>query len=146
MPLLHDPSVHSSLLNRLNGLRADSRGQWGKMSVDQMLRHVNEALESVLGRVQPVKVNTPLPKAVLRFMVLNAPWPKGAPTNPRFLATDTHDFNTELTRCRRLIAEVVARPIDQIGANHPVLGRLTGRAHSRLHAKHLDHHLRQFGV
>jgi hypothetical protein len=116
------------------------------MTVDQMLWHVNEALESVLGRAELVRVHPPLPKPLVRFLVLNAPWPKGAPTNPRFLAKATHNFDDELARCRGLIAEVIAKPIDELGLDHPVLGRLSGRNHSRLHAKHLDHHLRQFGV
>jgi hypothetical protein len=83
---------------------------------------------------------------VLRLMVLKLPWMKGAPTNPKFLATSTHDFNQELARCRRLLAELVARPLTNLDTDHPVLGRLTGRAQSQLQAKHLDHHLRQFGV
>lgn len=146
MPLLHEPSVHASILRRLGELRADSRGRWGRMSVDQMLWHVNEALEAALGHVTPDPVQFPLPRPVLRLMVLNLPWMKGAPTNPKFLATSTHDFGDELARCRRLITELIARPLQTLDTDHPVLGRLTGRAQSRLQAKHLDHHLRQFGV
>jgi hypothetical protein len=30
--------------------------------------------------------------------------------------------------------------------HHPVFGRMTGEQVSHLHAKHLNHHLTQFGV
>jgi hypothetical protein len=146
MALLHDPSVQSSLLARLDRLRPDSTPRWGTMSVDQMLWHVNQGLDATVGRIEPDKMRMPLPPAALKFMVLNFPWMKGAPTNPRYVTTARHDFARELDRCRQLIGEVAARPLDGLASKHPVLGRMSGRDHSRLQAKHLDHHLRQFGV
>ena len=146
MPLLHEPAVTSSLLARLDTLRADSTPRWGKMSVDQMLWHVNQGLDATVGRIEPDKMRVPLPAAALKFMVLNLPWMKGATTNPRFVATTRHDFALELERCRQLIKEVAAHPLEGLARMHPVLGHMSGRDHSRLQAKHLDHHLRQFGV
>jgi hypothetical protein len=116
------------------------------MSVDQMLWHVNQGLDATVGRIEPEKMRMPLPAAALKFMVLNLPWMKGAPTNPRFVATARYDFARELERCRQLVNEVAAHPLDDLASQHPVLGRMSGRDHSRLQAKHLDHHLRQFGV
>ena len=61
--------------------------RWGKMSVAQMLWHVNEAMEGALGRIQmdATKPPIPLPRPVLKFLVLNAPWGKGAPTLKRWI-------------------------------------------------------------
>ena len=111
-----------------------------------MLWHVNQALEATVGRIEPEKMRIPLPPAALKFLVLNLPWMKGAPTNPRYVAREHYDFSAELARCRQLVAEVAAYPLDELPRIHPVLGRMSGRDHSRLQAKHLDHHLRQFGV
>ena len=146
MTLLHEPAVQSSLLARLDKLRSDSAPRWGKMSVDQMLWHVNQGLDATVGRIEPEKMRMPLPAAALKLMVLNLPWMKGAPTNPRFIATARYDFARELERCRQLVNEVAAHSLDELASQHPVLGRMAGRDHSRLQAKHLDHHLRQFGV
>ena len=44
MPMLHDPTVRSSIEARLNAIRADAPRQWGSMTVDQMLWHVNQSL------------------------------------------------------------------------------------------------------
>jgi hypothetical protein len=79
--------------------------------------------------------------------VLNAPWGKGAPTLKRWVPQhDSHDFAAEHARCLRLVDELAAKPLDEAWADSPTLGRMTGRQVSRLHAKHLNHHLTQFGV
>ena len=146
MALLHDPSVRASVEARLAKLRPESKPAWGKMSVSQMLWHVNQALDQALGRVQPDPKTFPVPPALMRFVALNLPWTKNAPTNKAFIPVEQHDFNTELARCRKLVAEVTAQPIDKLPAKHPAFGQMTGKQQSQLHAKHLDHHLKQFGV
>lgn len=50
MPLLHDQSVRSRIEGRLRALTPDRRPLWGKMSIDQMLWHLNEALAGALAR------------------------------------------------------------------------------------------------
>lgn len=146
MALLHDPAVRASVEARLAKLKPDTRPAWGKMSVDQMLWHVNQALGTALGKVEPEANNIPIPRSLMRFLVLNMPWTKNAPTNPAFIPRQQYDFNTELTRCRTLIADIVAQPVDKAPPHHPTFGHMSGAQQSRLHAKHLDHHLRQFGV
>ena len=146
MTLLHDPTVRSSIEQRLAMLKADTRGRWGRMSVDQMLWHVNQAMGVPLGETTVEPHFVPLPKAVVKFMVLSLPWVKGAPTNPAFLPKRLYDFEAERARCRLLIGKITTRPIDGQWPQHPIFGRMSGHDISRLQAKHLDHHLRQFGV
>jgi hypothetical protein len=74
------------------------------------------------------------------------PWPKGAPTLPVFVAKGNYDFETERTRCLRLIDDFAAKRLDGEWPVHPILGRLSPQDVSRLQAKHLDHHLKQFAV
>ncbi len=83
MALIHDPATHAALKQRAQALRPNAVRRWGKMTVDQMLWDVNESFRMALGDAvfQPMKVPPLLPKPVLRWMVLNIPWPKGrAPT------------------------------------------------------------------
>ena len=56
------------------------------------------------------------------------------------------DFAAEQARCLRLIDKMAATDIDGEWPTHPMLGRVSGVDLSRLQAKHLDHHLTQFGV
>ncbi len=50
MRAVHDAGYKTELDRRLRKLRANSQPRWGKMSVGQMLWHVNEAMEGALGR------------------------------------------------------------------------------------------------
>lgn len=147
MALLHDPQHKAEILRRLKTLSPNAARRWGKMSVSQMLWHVNEAMEGALGRIQAEPMKVPLPRPLLKFLVLNVPWGKGAPTLKRWVPqSDNYDFASEQTRCLRLVGELASKPLDDIWADSPTLGRMTGNDVSRLHAKHLNHHLTQFGV
>jgi hypothetical protein len=146
MPILHDPTTRASLEQRLGALTPDTRGRWGKMSVDQMLWHVNQAMGVPLGETTLAPVRQPLPKSWIKFLILNLPWVKGAPTNPSFVPKRLYDFEAERARCRLLIGKLTARPLDADWPVHPIFGSMSGHDVSKLQAKHLDHHLRQFGV
>jgi hypothetical protein len=148
MAILHDPEVRASLTRRVQSLRPSSPRMWGKMSIDQMLWHVTESMRMAVGDAvfEPMKV-PPLPKPVLRWMVLNVPWPKGrSPTYREMVATKQYDFAAEQARCLQLIERMVALSIDGSWPVNPTLGPMTGKQWSQLEAKHLDHHLKQFGA
>jgi hypothetical protein len=146
MPLLHDPAVRASIEARVNALRPDSRPAWGQMSVDQMLWHVNQGLGTALGRVTPPISRAPLPRPLIKWIVLNLPWVKNSPTSPAFVARQPYDFEAERARCLAMVAELSSRPLEAPQPPHPLFGDMSGRDQSRLQVKHLDHHLKQFGV
>lgn len=146
MPTLHDPANRGSIVSRIRALRPDSERRWGKMTVDQMLWHVNEALAGALGKISLPPEKAPLPRPIMKFLVINLPWPKGAPTSAPYKARAAHDFEAERARCLRLIDELAAKPLESEWPDSPMLGRMTGRDHTRMQAKHLNHHLTQFGV
>src|ERR1044071_4312547 len=147
MPMLHDPAVRSSIEARLNAIRADSPRQWGNMTVDQMLWHVNQFLAASVGEPSTVVVQKgPMPAPILRFLVINVPWPKGAPTNKGAIATEKYDLEGEKARCKALIAKFVSRPVDADWPLDPSFDTKSGKFASKLQAKHLDHHFRQFNA
>ena len=148
MPELHDPTVREALKSRVRAIKPGARGKWGTMTVDQMLWHVGSALELCLGRSDAGKDSAPFPvlKPMLRFAVLNLPWPEGAPTLQAMKATKRYDFEGEQARLLRLIDEFTAKPIRDRWPEHPMLGSMSGSQYSRLQAKHILHHLDQFGA
>lgn len=147
MALLHDPVTRDAVKARVAALRPDSARRWGRMTVDQMLWHVNCGLENCLGRYHVEDIRLPLPHPIVKFLVLNLPWRKGkTPTAREFLAKEHYDFAAEKARLLRLIEEVTARPLDAAWPTSSFMGPMTGRDWSRMGAKHLDHHLSQFGV
>jgi hypothetical protein len=146
MATLHDEAARRLLIQRIERLQHDSPRRWGRMSVGQMLWHVNEAMAQAIGQIEIAPERRLMPGFLIKFMVLNLPWPKGAPTTAAFVATEQHDFEAERARCLNLIEALAARPLDQEWPHNPVFGAISGRDVSRLHAKHLNHHLTQFGV
>jgi len=143
--LLHAPGVHAALRRRVQSLTPATPRQWGKMSIGQMLFHVNLVLAESLGEYRAEPSIRGVPRTLVRWMILNMPWPKGAATRPDMLVRDEHDFETEKARCLEMLDRFAAKPLDvewPEAANFP----MTGRHWSQLQFKHLDHHLRQFGV
>ena len=94
--LLHDASTKESIKQRASALRPDAERRSGRMTVDQMLWHVNCGLENALGRFDVKDQKLPLPFSVVKFLVLNMPWRKGkTPTAREFLAKGEFDFASE---------------------------------------------------
>jgi hypothetical protein len=83
---------------------------------------------------------------VMRFLLIYMPWPKSAPTNPGARAGESYDFESERARCKSLIERFVTRRIDDRWPDDPSFGKASGTFASKLQAKHLDHHFRQFGA
>ena len=146
MPMLHDPAIRADLEKRLEKIRPDSPRQWGNMTVDQMLWHVNQFLAAAVGEGTLPVVKSSIPPALMRFFVIYLPWPKSAPTNKGAIAGERHDFAAEHARCKDLIAKFVSRPVDGEWPVDPSFGSASGKFASRLQARHLDHHFRQFSA
>ena len=146
MPMLHDPAVRRKLETRLSALSPEATRLWGSMSADQMLWHVNQFLSFALGEGTYEKRKSPIPLPIFRFAILHLPWPRSAPTHPTAVATAEHDFEAERSRCLALIDRFVSRPVDGPWPVDPVFGAVNGKFASRMRAKHLDHHFRQFGA
>jgi len=73
MRVLHDPAVRASIEARLDSLRPDAPRQWGKMTADQMLWHVNEFLAASLGEGSLKPRSAAPPPAMMR-----GEWPAGS--------------------------------------------------------------------
>lgn len=146
MKMLHDPAVRREMESRLAALRHDSVRQWGSMTPDQMVWHLNQFLEFALGEGSYPRGKMPMPLPIMRFFVLYMPWPKNAPTHPSAKAGTTHDLDAERARCHALLERFVSMPLDGDWPEDPAWGKAGGRFASRLQARHFDHHLSQFGV
>lgn len=149
MRSMFNPVDRESLAHRLATLEPDARRQWGKMEPAQMLLHCAIGLEAATGdrpmkQVLLGKLLTPF----IRGMVLGErPFRRNSPTDPAFVVSDARTFETERTRLATLIDRFVQRgPKSAEKETHAFFGRLNGDEWGRLMYKHLDHHLKQFGV
>ncbi len=142
--LLHDPEVYASIRRRIESLRPDTPRQWGKMSIDQMLWHVNVSMREAVGDYQPRIKPIPIPKPVLRWMVLHLPWGKGARTREDMYAVSTHDLDQQKAETLALVDRIYQKPLASAWPESVSMGRMSGKHWSQLTARHLDHHMRQF--
>jgi hypothetical protein len=149
MQTLFNPADRDALAGRFASLEPGAQRQWGRMEPAQMLRHCAIALEDALG-TRPVKqvFLGKLVTPIIRNQVFGAkPFRRGAPTDPTYVVSGSADFAAELSRLATLIDRLVQRGAAKSeGLVHPFFGRLSGENWGRLVYKHLDHHLRQFGV
>jgi len=75
------------------------------------------------------------------------PWPKGtAKSPPEFLAARPTTWEADVGRLRDLVERSSSRGPAAPWAASLAFGRISGRSWGVLEYKHLDHHLRQFGV
>ncbi len=125
-------------------LRPDAPRKWGSMTPDQMLWHLNQFLLFALGEGTYERAKVPIPMPIMRFFLLNMPWPKSAPTHPSARANESHDFDAERERFLALVDRFVSRPLDAPWPEDAAWGNVTGRFSSKLQAKHIDYHFRQF--
>jgi hypothetical protein len=138
------------ILARIDGLTVESQPVWGKMSVGQMLAHCCIPYEQALEDSHPKATGLKrlLLKTFLKPIVVNEkPYKKNSSTAPAFLITNERDFDQEknrLTAYIRKTAELGASHFD--GKESTSFGPLTEKEWNNLFYKHLDHHLRQFGV
>ncbi len=150
MKNLFNAADTAETIGRINRLSANSQPQWGKMSVGQMLAHCNVAYEMTHDGKHP-KPNA-LVKFMLKLFVKNTvvgrkPYSRNGRTAPAFLITTPRDFDTEK---QRLLAYL--HQTQQLGEAYfdgresHSFGPLTKAEWNTLFAKHLDHHLGQFGV
>ena len=110
-----------------------------------MARPPAQALGMAIGTYRSTtKIKPPLPRWLMKLVLLRLPWPKGAPTGPDFVARQEYDFAEQQAKALRLVGELAQKPLDGSWPENPVVGPLTGREWSHLMHKHLDHHLRQF--
>lgn len=135
---------------RLARLRPESPRLWGTMDAAQAVAHCAVSLETAVGDKNPPRlfIGRLIGRAVKRLALRNeAPFKRNSPTDPAFVMRGAHVLDAERTRLGALIDRFVqAGPEGCTRHPHSFFGPLTPQEWAVLMHKHLDHHLRQFGV
>jgi hypothetical protein len=149
MTSLFDPGINAEILNRIEKLTPASKPKWGKMNVQQMLAHLYLALQVNFGEIE-------LKQGLLgiffrgisrRILLGSKPFPKHLPTDKKLLAKEVSGFSTEKQKVANIVKIYMAKGPEGLSKNpHNILGKITPEESAFISYKHLDHHLRQFGV
>jgi len=145
-----DAAQVDAVIDRIHRLGASTPPQWGKMSSAQAMAHLCVAYEMVYTNTHAkpsVFVRLLLRLVAKRGVVGPKPYPKNTVTAPQFRIADARDFFVERDRLIDYVRRVQAdgREVFE-GRESPSFGALTADEWAVLFGKHLDHHLRQFGV
>jgi len=150
MKNLYEAGVAEEIKERIARLRPDSQRQWGKMNVAQAVAHCAGPMEWAVGDSLPPRmflgrILGPMVKSkVLRD---EKPMGRNAPTAKSLVVADERDLEAERKKLCALIDRFAAAgPGGCTKHPHTFFGPMMAEEWATLMYKHLDHHLRQFGV
>lgn len=151
MESLFNTETHQAILNRINSLNESSQASWGKMNVGQMLKHCQLPLEiATKKRQMTTKVGFLkglIFKSIVKSHMYNdKPWKQNLQTPKEFIVTDAQVFANEKDNLVNLINEFADKKDSANWPTHPIFGDFTTEQRGKMQYKHLDHHLKQFGV
>jgi hypothetical protein len=144
------PSDNTALVARIQALKPNSLRQWGKMTAGQMVVHCTDQLR--VSRGDKAVTSTRIPnfiKPLVKWLLISRM--KAFKPGMRTLKeldseagmTAPTTFEADRATLLNLLKTDEYGPD---GVEHPVFGHLTAQEFGEVTWKHLDHHLRQFGV
>ncbi|RAJ14462.1 DUF1569 domain-containing protein [Olleya aquimaris] len=147
MKSLFETEAYNQIKHRLNQFDESSQPTWGKMTVGQMAHHCQVALNIALQKEDyGLKPNWLINFLFKKSMYNDKLWKPNMPTARAFKVSQDKDFITEKQVLENLIDAFYQQKDKEDWHDHPSFGKLTKEQWGQMQYKHLDHHLRQFGV
>lgn len=150
---LFDPSTQQSILERIQQLEPDTPRRWGKMSQGEVLCHMADPFRDLLNLRHTKPAVPRLLQPIMRLMVLSKKdWKPNTPTLKIYRqgngggGTPPTDFATDKAALTSLIEQFCSKEEGYRFGPHPGLGQLDRTQNGFFMWKHLDHHLREFGL
>ena len=150
MKTLLDRQVNDSIVIRIQKLNPSIEPHWGKMNVARMLAHLHLSFQVNLGEIvlkRDLLLSTILRPVAKNILLGEKPFRKNLPTDKKLLPTEPVDFFDEQRKVIEIIKRYVSIGPGIITKNpHNILGKITPEQSAFISYKHVDHHLRQFGI
>jgi hypothetical protein len=143
---LANARARQELVDRLGRLTPETKPLWGKMTAPQMLAHLADWMLMARGELNVAPKKAPLRYPPIKQLVIYwLPFPKGVPTAPELITRKPLAWGVEHAAVRRDV-ESWENLKPSAWPAHPVFGQMTTNAWCVLAYRHMDHHLRQFGI
>ena len=151
---IFDRAVSEELIERIERITPATPPQWGKMNAAQMLAHCSKPYDTLYDaeyqkRYEP---HTGFMRFLLNLLVKPLvvgpkPYKPNTNTAPSYMVKDERELATERAKLIGYLNKVQALGRSEFeGKLSYSFGPLTADQWNTLFYKHLDHHLRQFGV
>jgi hypothetical protein len=146
---IYNQSDVYEIIGRIDKLTSTSQAQWGKMNVAQMLAHCNISMEMAMGKFNIPRVF--IGRVIAPFMKKRAlsirQFGKNSPTDKSHIFPDDLEFEQQKTKAKTSILQFFEGGVSGCTKYpHPFFGKFTAEEWAIFEWKHIDHHLRQFGV
>jgi Protein of unknown function (DUF1569) len=140
--------VIETYLSRVEKLHSNQPGLWGKMTVSQMVHHLNLAVGGGLGYYTLTDSSNWASRSVMKWLVLEVlqKFPRGTETSPPLKSDGHYDFDTEKQQLITILKNVLIANNQNQWSRHPYFGELSVTEWKKLIVIHVNHHLTQFGV
>ncbi len=153
MKNLFEPTLVEDVKRRIMRLHPESERQWGKMPLAPVLAHCTSGFQMAMGTINPKRA--PFPANVIGPLIKplvfgdDKPIRRNSPSAPELFTADPTqcEFERERTQLINAIDSFVSKGAASCSQHpHPFFGPLKPQQWAILMYKHVDHHLRQFGV
>lgn len=146
MNSLFEADAYDEIKARIDKLTPETSNEWGKMDAAQMLHHCQFPLKTALkSEYQKPRVSL-MARFFKKSLYSDRQWRKNLPTPKKFKVLDARDFDAEKQTLGELIDAFHSRRDQQEWNPHPMFGNFSKEQWGKMQYKHLDHHLRSFGV
>jgi hypothetical protein len=148
MKSIFNKTDNSEILTRIDKLTKDSRAEWGKMNVAQMLEHCKQPIYVATGKLELKRtfIGFMFGKMAKKSLINAKTFKKNLPTDKNFIIKGDRNFDAAKSELMALVKGLGSGEEKIVCELHPFFGKMSMEDWDILHYKHLDHHLRQFGV
>jgi hypothetical protein len=145
MKTLYEESVRKDTISRINRITPDTNPGWGEMDASQMMEHSSRTFAFATGKTKPAR--TILGYMMGPFYYNDKLFGQNSPTADSFKVNGVYEFDATKKRLIQLVTELqLGGPLKATTHPSPFYGRLSPEQHGYGQFKHIDHHLKQFGV
>lgn len=138
------------MLERVGRLSGTETPLWGKMTVDQMMSHLVQAGSLPFEASLPDRSSFAYRTFVKPLILYVLPMPKEVKISADFDQKQNGRPPVTFEEDRKLLIASIDRlaelPLDHECSYHPMFGKFTAKEWALIAHKHIDHHLKQFGV
>lgn len=150
MLTLFDSKTAEAFIKRIHVLSEQTQPQWGKMNVAQMLTHCQVPLQMASGEKKAngnALIRFLFSKSAKKQLLEDPEFKRNLPTLTEAKISSQREFEKEKNKLILQIKKFSdGGPVALTKEGHPFFGEMSVSDWDTLQIKHLDHHLRQFGV
>lgn len=139
----------TEMISRMEKLTPETHRLWGKMNVAQMLAHCNVGMETAMGlnHIPRIFIGRIISPFLRKRVLSDMPFGRNSPTDKSYIFPEALDFHEQKSKAIASVRKYYEGGPSRWNPHpHPFFGKFTPEEWAIFQWKHLDHHLRQFGV